>query len=49
MFPNGPAWTRTGVFSNVCSRFGLMASRSITAIEPAACSCSAVTGAPAVV
>ena len=44
MFPNGPACTSTGVFSSVWSRFGLTASRSRTAIDPAADSCSAVTG-----
>ena len=49
MLPKGPAWTRTGVFSSVCSRFGLMASRMITVIAPAALSCSAVTGSPAAV
>ena len=27
MLPNGPACTSTGVFSRVCSRFGLSASR----------------------
>ena len=46
MLPNGPACTSTGVFSSVCSRFGLIASRRITAIDPAPCSCSAVTGVP---
>ena len=35
MLPNGPACTSTGVFSSVCSRFGLIASRRITAIDPA--------------
>ncbi len=49
MLPNGPACTKTGVFSSVCSRFGLSASRIITAAAPAACSCSAVTGSPALV
>ena len=44
--PNGPAWTKTGVLSIVCRSVGLIASRSITAIEPAAPSCSAVTGCP---
>ena len=44
MLPNGPAWTSTGVCSKVWSRFGLMASRMITAIAPAARNCSAVTG-----
>ena len=47
MLPNGPACTSTGVFSIVCSRLGLMASRSITAMAPADRSCSAVTGSPA--
>jgi len=46
MLPNGPVCTSTGVFSRVCSRFGLIASRRITAIDPAASSCSAVTGVP---
>jgi hypothetical protein len=36
----------TGVFSNVCNRLGLIASRMMTAIEPAALNCSAVTGWP---
>jgi len=49
MFPNGPACTSTGVFSSVCSRFGLTASRSMTAMDPAALSCSAVTGVPSLV
>ena len=39
-------YDRTGVFSRVCIRFGLSASFRITAIDPAHCSCSAVTGAP---
>ena len=47
MLPNGPACTITGVCSRVCSRFGLNASRMMTAIEPAPFSCSAVTGSPA--
>ncbi len=47
MLPNGPVCTSTGVFSSVCSRFGLIASRRITAIDPAPLSCSAVTGSPA--
>ena len=46
MLPNGPACTKTGVFSSVWSRFGLSASRMITAAAPAALSCSAVTGSP---
>ena len=47
MLPKGPAWTSAGVFSSVCSRFGLMASRMITVMAPAALICSAVTGSPA--
>ena len=47
MLPNGPACTSTGVFSSVWSRFGLMASRMITVMAPAARSSSAVTGSPA--
>ena len=47
MLPKGPAWTRTGVFSSVWRRLGLMASRMITVMAPAAFSCSAVTGSPA--
>ncbi len=49
MLPNGPAWTSTGVFSSVCIRFGLIASRRITAIAPATSTSSAVTGSPAFV
>ena len=46
MLPKGPACTITGVFSIVWSRFGLMASRMITAIAPAPFSSSEVTGSP---
>ena len=46
MLPKGPACTSTGVFSSVCSRLGLMASRMITVMAPAALSSSAVTGSP---
>ena len=46
MLPKGPACTRTGVFSSVCSRLGLMASRMMTVMAPAALSSSAVTGSP---
>ena len=46
MLPNGPAWMIAGVPSRVCTRLGLMASRSSTAIAPAACRSSAVTGRP---
>src|SRR6478752_6866379 len=35
MLPNGPACTRTGVFSSVCIRLGFNASRMITAMAPA--------------
>jgi hypothetical protein len=49
MLPNGPACTKTGVFSSVWSRFGLSASRIMTAAAPAACNCSAVTGSPSLV
>ena len=47
MLPKGPACTITGVCSMVWSRFGLTASRMMTAIAPAASRASAVTGAPA--
>ncbi len=46
MLPNGPAWTRTGVFSSVCIRFGLIASRIITAMAPAPPISEEVTGVP---
>ena len=46
MLPNGPVCTSAGVFSRVCIRFGLIASLKMTAIEPATCSSSAVTGVP---
>ena len=46
MLPNGPAWTRTGVFSSVWSRFGLIASRMMTVMAPAPFRSSAVTGSP---
>ena len=49
MLPKGPACTRTGVFSSVCRRLGLIASRMMTVIAPAAFSCSAVTGSPSAV
>ena len=49
MLPKGPACTSTGVFSSVWSRLGLIASRRITVIAPAAESSSAVIGLPAVV
>ncbi len=48
MLPNGPVWTRAGVFSSVCIRFGLIASRSSTVIDPAAPISSAVIGVPSV-
>ena len=46
MFANGPQWTNAGWPSSVCTRFGLIVSLSSTVIEPAARSCSAVTGSP---
>ena len=46
MLPKGPAWTSTGVFSSVWRRLGLMASRIITVMAPAAWSSSAVMGSP---
>ena len=46
MFANGPQWTNAGWPSSVWTRFGLIVSLSSTAIEPAARSCSAVTGSP---
>ena len=46
MLPKGPVWTRTGVFSVVCRRFGMRASLRMTAIAPAAWRSSAVTGRP---
>ena len=47
MLPNGPQCTSAGVPSRVCMRFGLMASRRMTVIEPATCRSSAVIGVPA--
>ena len=47
MLPNGPQWISAAWPSRVCSRLGRTASFSSTAIAPAACNCSAVTGAPA--
>ncbi len=49
MLPNGPVWTSAGVFSSVCIRFGLIASRRMTAIAPATFRSSAVTGVPVLV
>ena len=46
MLPNGPACTNTGVFSSVWSRFGLSASRMMTAMAPAPFRSSEVTGSP---
>ena len=48
MFAKGPQCTNAGCPSRVWTRFGLSVSLSRTAIEPAACSCSAVTGSPLV-
>ena len=47
MFANGPQCTNAGWPSSVCTRFGMIASLSRTAIEPAQPICSAVTGSPA--
>ena len=44
MLPNGPACTRTGVFSSVCMRLGFSASRMMTVMAPAPPMSSAVTG-----
>src|SRR5712692_7450822 len=49
MLPNGPACTSTGVLSSVCKRLGLMASRRMTVMAPAAKMSSAVIGLPLVV
>ncbi len=46
MLANGPACTKTGVFSVVWSSVGLMASRSSTAIAPAVLRASALTVCP---
>ena len=46
MFANGPQCTNAGWPSSVCTRFGMIASLSRTAIEPAQPICSAVTGSP---
>ena len=46
MLPNGPQWTNAGPPSRVWSRFGLIASRRSTVIEPATPRSSAVTGEP---
>ena len=49
IFANGPACTKAGPPSSVCSRFGLIASRSSAAIAPATFRSSVVTGFPSVV
>ena len=46
MFAKGPQWMNAGCPSSVWTRFGLIASLRTTAIDPAAFSCSAVTGSP---
>ena len=46
MLANGPQWTKAGPPSRVCIRFGLRASLSRTAIEPATLRSSAVIGVP---
>ena len=43
MLPNGPPWMNAGLFSSVCTRFGIMASFRRTAMGPGAFSCSALT------
>ncbi len=43
MLAKGPPWTKAGVCSSVCTRFGWIASRSSTLIAPAAWICAAVT------
>ena len=47
MLPKGPVCTNAGVFSSVCIRLGLIASRRMTAMDPATPISSAVTGIPA--
>ena len=44
IFPNGPQWINAGVFSYVCTKFGIKASLNKTAIDPSALSIFAVTG-----
>ncbi len=46
MLANGPQCTKAGPPSSVCIRFGLSASLSRTAIEPATLRSSAVIGVP---
>ena len=48
MLANGPACTNAGPPSSVCSRFGLMASRSSASMAPATFRSSVVTGFPSV-
>ena len=47
MFANGPPWTMAGVCSNVCTRFGLIASFIRRAIAPWQPSWCTYTGSPA--
>ena len=44
MLANGPPWMNAGLFSSVCTRFGLMAFFSSTAIAPLAFRSAAVIG-----
>ena len=46
IFANGPPCTIAGVFSSVCTRFGLIASFKSTAKLPSAFKSCAVTGLP---
>src|SRR5690349_9924306 len=45
MLANGPPWTSAGLPSSVCTRLGIRASRSSTAMAPGAFSACAVTAA----
>ena len=44
MLANGPPWMKAGLFSSVCTRFGLMASFNSTVIAPLAFKSAAVIG-----
>ena len=41
---NGPPWMKTGLFSSVCTRFGISASLSSTVMAPSALRSRAFTG-----
>ena len=47
MLANGPPWMNAGLFSSVCTRFGISASFNRTVIGPGPLSCSAVTSSRA--